>query len=68
MMRRLIKIDEVARRTATPKASIYWRIQRNEFPRPVKVGERSSAWLEEEVEQWIEARINGSRGGAKAAA
>jgi len=54
---RLMKIEEVARLTATPKSSIYWRCNRGEFPRPVKLGERASAWRSDEVEAWIAARI-----------
>lgn len=38
----------------------YKMIQEGKFPKPVKFG-RSSRWLEREVKEWLEARINDSR-------
>lgn len=32
-------------------------INRHSFPRPVKIGLRRNAWVETEVDQWIESRI-----------
>ncbi|HGY2578584.1 helix-turn-helix transcriptional regulator [Providencia stuartii] len=40
----------------------YKLIQDGEFPKPIKLG-RSSRWLKSEVEQWLQARIDESRGG-----
>ena len=54
---RLLKIREVVSRTGVPISSIYWRITRGEFPRPVKLGERASAWVETDVDAWIAQRI-----------
>jgi prophage regulatory protein len=31
------------------------------FPKPIKIGPRASAWIEEEVDRWIAARIAASR-------
>lgn len=38
----------------------YKMIQEGKFPKPVKFG-RSSRWIEREVKEWLEARINESR-------
>ncbi|WP_139815825.1 helix-turn-helix transcriptional regulator [Serratia proteamaculans] len=35
-------------------------IQLGEFPKPIKLG-RSSRWLQSEVEEWVQQRINQSR-------
>ncbi|MEC4046068.1 MULTISPECIES: helix-turn-helix transcriptional regulator [Proteus] len=43
----------------------YKLIQEGEFPKPIKLG-RSSRWLKSEVEQWLQARIDESRGGNSA--
>ncbi|HCC0207695.1 helix-turn-helix transcriptional regulator [Proteus mirabilis] len=40
----------------------YKLIQEGEFPKPIKLG-RSSRWLRSEVEAWMQARIDESRGG-----
>lgn len=38
----------------------YKLAQEGKFPKPVKFG-RSSCWIEREVKEWLEARINDSR-------
>lgn len=54
---RLIRIREVMQLTGISRAYIYVLAQKGEFPAPVKLTERSSAWVEEEVRAWIESRI-----------
>lgn len=39
----------------------YKLISEGQFPKPVKLG-RSSRWLQSEVEEWVQERINQSRG------
>jgi predicted DNA-binding transcriptional regulator AlpA len=39
------------------KAHTYRLIAVGEFPPPVKLGKNTSAWLEEEIDAWQEARI-----------
>ncbi|EJG2211554.1 TPA: helix-turn-helix transcriptional regulator [Proteus mirabilis] len=43
----------------------YKLIQNGEFPKPIKFG-RMSRWLKSEVVQWLQARIDESRGGNSA--
>ncbi len=31
------------------------------FPKPIKLGERSVAWLEEDIDRWQQERIAASR-------
>jgi len=38
----------------------YKLAQEGKFPKPVKFG-RSSRWIEREVKEWLETRINDSR-------
>lgn len=54
-----MRINAVIERTATPKSSLYASISHGKFTRPIKLGERSSAWLESEVTAIINARIAG---------
>ena len=60
-MSRFIRLPEVEHRTGYARSSIYRMVQRQDFPAPVKIGARASAWLESEVEAWIEARVSASR-------
>ncbi len=52
----LDKISTVTKITGISRPYIYLLINRNEFPRPVKLG-RASAWLRSEVLQWVAKRI-----------
>ena len=62
---RLLKLPEVTRLTV-PESSVYWRISRGEFPRPIKIGERASAWNSDEIDAWIAAKIEAGRRAAVA--
>ncbi|MGY0161439.1 helix-turn-helix transcriptional regulator [Edwardsiella tarda] len=58
----LIRMPDVIRRTGYGKAWIYKLIAQNCFPKPVKIGSRSIAFVESEVDDWINQRIAESRG------
>ena len=57
MAARFLRLDEVRKRVPYSKATIYRKIDRNEFPRPYNLGARAVAWLESEIDAWIESRI-----------
>ncbi|QTL41254.1 AlpA family transcriptional regulator [Xenorhabdus budapestensis] len=60
----LIRLPEVQRRTGYGKAWIYKLIADNKFPKQVKIGTRSIAFIESEINDWISQRISESRGEA----
>ena len=62
----LLRLPHVKARTGLSRSEIYRRITMGEFPAPVKLGERASAWPESEVTAWIHDRI-AARDGARAA-
>ncbi len=53
----LLRLREVCRRTGKSRSEIYRCIATGDFPQPVKLGERASAWPEHEVSAWIASRI-----------
>ncbi|EFN5410312.1 AlpA family transcriptional regulator [Escherichia coli] len=55
----------ITRLTGLTDKWFYKLIQDGEFPKPIKLG-RSSRWLKSEVEQWLQERIDESRGGNSA--
>lgn len=61
--KRLIREPEVKRISGLSRSSIYRRIQDRLFPAPVSLGGRAVAWVESEVQAWVEERIKESRGG-----
>ncbi|MGM7819959.1 helix-turn-helix transcriptional regulator [Yersinia enterocolitica] len=60
----LIRLPEVQRRTGYSKAWIYRLISQRRFPQSVKIGTRSIAFIESEIDEWINQRIAESRGEA----
>lgn len=54
---RLVRLDEVIDRIGLGKTAIYGRIREKVFPAPVPLGGGSVAWVESEIDAWIEARI-----------
>ncbi|WP_368884477.1 helix-turn-helix transcriptional regulator [Providencia vermicola] len=59
----LIRLPEVMRRTGYGKAWIYRLIEAGKFPKSVKIGTRSIAFVESEVDEWVANKIAESRTG-----
>lgn len=59
--KKLLRINDVQALTGLKRSSIYSKIAIGEFPKPIKLSERSVAWVSDEVNAWIEARIEQSR-------
>lgn len=57
----LIRLPEVQRRTGYGKAWIYKLISAGKFPQSVKIGSRSIAFVESEVDAWVANKIAESR-------
>ena len=65
--KRFIRLPEVLSRTGYGRTTIYRKMEDGSFPRSVKLGGpledpnafdcRGVAWIEDEVVQWIESRI-----------
>ena len=57
MSQSLIRWSEVQKRTGYSKAWIYRLLKEKRFPQSVKIGSRSIAFVESEVDEWINQRI-----------
>lgn len=53
----LERLPQVKARTGLSRSELYRRIAAGDFPQPVKLGERASAWDSREVDRWIAERI-----------
>jgi len=58
---RFIKIGQVSEITTLSRATIYRLIKQNKFPAQVKLSERSSGWVEQEVMEFLENKIQKSK-------
>lgn len=59
----LWRMPRVEAATGLKQSRLYEMIAAGEFPRPVKLGPRASAWVSTEVQQWITERIVERDGG-----
>lgn len=50
---KLLNLPAVTEKVGLKKSAIYARIKKGTFPQPVRLGARSIAFVEAEVEQWI---------------
>jgi len=53
----IIRLPQVIQKTGLSRSSIYSAIADKAFPAQLKLTQRSSGWLESEVDQWISDRV-----------
>jgi prophage regulatory protein len=61
---KFIRLSEVIKRTGISRSSIYRLVNKNKFPAPVRISEKSIAFIESEINDWIESLIKSSRSNA----
>ncbi len=61
------RLPEVMGRTGLSRSTVYSKIGVGQFPPSINLGLRSVGWIADEVEQWIQDRIDASRSGGQAA-
>ena len=55
---RLLRLPEVISQTGLNRNSIY---QIDDFPKPIKIGSRATAWVQSEIQLWIKSTIEKQR-------
>lgn len=58
---RFIKLPEVKRLTSLSTSEIYRRLEVGAFPAQIKLGAKAVAWLEHEINDWINSTIEAGR-------
>lgn len=49
----VLRLPQVISATGMSKATIYLWMSENRFPKPVRIGQRSVAWVAQEINDWI---------------
>lgn len=60
-LRCFLRLKQLKLVTGMSRSWIYESIRRGEFPKPVSLGARAVAWLDTDVDNFIQARIDASR-------
>ncbi|MFM0463063.1 AlpA family transcriptional regulator [Paraburkholderia sediminicola] len=55
-MDQVMRMKDVVKKIGLCRATIYAMINRGEFPRPIRIGERATGWSESELEVWLARR------------
>lgn len=61
MSHTILRLPAVKTITGLSRSTIYLRIAQGTFPKPVGLGGRAVGWLEAEVQEWLQRRIEVSR-------
>jgi prophage regulatory protein len=59
---KFMDLPQVLDMTRASRSHVYALVAKGEFPAPIKLGLRSTRWLESEIQEWMESRISKSRG------
>ena len=54
---RLVRLPEVQHRVGLGRSTIYRWMSEGKFPKPVQLGGYAVAWAEDEIEQWVAAKL-----------
>ncbi|ENU0860845.1 AlpA family transcriptional regulator [Citrobacter amalonaticus] len=55
----LLRLKRVEEKTGLKRSQIYLYMKNNTFPRSIKIGPASVAWLESEIDEWIDLKLTG---------
>jgi len=61
----ILRLKEVMQVTGLGRSVIYKKIKEGLFPQQIKLTERSSGWVESEINNWIEAKVQERNAGVK---
>jgi len=61
MQNAILRLPEVIKLTGRSRSSIYAGIKDGSFVQPIKLGPRAIGFLEKEVDEWIEGRVEQTR-------
>ncbi len=58
----ILRLPQVIARTGLSRSTIYAKVAAGKFPEPINLGGRAVGWLADEVEAWLVARVEATRG------
>jgi prophage regulatory protein len=58
---RLLRLPRVKDRVGLGRSSIYALVASGHFPRPISLGGRAMAWLESDINAWIQTKVDAAR-------
>ena len=56
----ILRRHQVEARTGLPRSTIYDRMKKGTFPKPISLGARTVGWLSVDIDAWIDEQIKKS--------
>lgn len=53
----ILRRKQVEGRTGLSRSTIYLRMKKGTFPKPINLGARAVGWLESEIDEWLASRV-----------
>ncbi|HDK6220022.1 TPA: AlpA family transcriptional regulator [Klebsiella quasipneumoniae] len=54
----LLRLKQVVEKTGLKRSQIYLYMKTGRFPHSIKIGPASVAWLESEIDEWINLKLD----------
>lgn len=54
---RFLRLKAVMEKTGLSKSAIYSKIKEGEFPASVPIGSRTVAWIDKDINDWLEWKV-----------
>ncbi len=61
MVNSILRLPAVKSLTGLSRSTIYLRIKQGTFPTSISLGPRAVGWIDTEIDEWIEEKIEKSR-------
>ena len=58
----ILRLPQVQARTGLSRSTIYAKVAAGRFPEMINLGGRAVGWLSDEVQDWLIARVEATRG------
>lgn len=65
MGNKILRLPDVRNQTGLSRSTIYLWVSQGNFPKPISLGGRAIGWCSGEIENWINQKIESSRGESK---
>ena len=54
---KILRCKDVSKKTGLPTSTIYAMVKEKLFPVPIHLGPRTTGWIEDEVEEWLNEKV-----------
>ena len=63
MVNKILRLPAVINGVGLSRSSIYLKVSKGEFPKPINLSHRAVGWLESDIDSWLEQQIQKSKQG-----